>query len=129
MESAVPRLSKDKILNDVVPAAGVVGLTLSMASGASAAVSTPAADAAAQDGAPRPDIALGLHEEEVSDVSLATFFVFDDEMANPTQGLVQQAYVVWRGCRGCRVWRGCRGCRCGCRGCRCGCGGCGGCRC
>ena len=80
----------------------------------------------------RPEMALGLHEEEVSDVSLATFFVFDREMTDTLRGDVQLA-GYYRGCRGCWGWRGCRGCRCwgcrGCHGCRCGCGGCGGCRC
>jgi hypothetical protein len=58
-----------------------------------------------------------LSEEEMADVSLATFHLIDKE--NVGAG-VQLA----RGCRGCR------GCRAGCRGCRgCavrGCGGCGG---
>jgi hypothetical protein len=91
------------------------------------------------------DTRLTLAEEELSDVSLATFFVFDKENVLPPSA--QQARGCGRcaaggrvgGCRmgmggGCRcagVGVGCRcgvgGCRCGVGGCRCGgCGGCGG---
>jgi hypothetical protein len=66
---------------------------------------------------PNHEITLG--EEEIADVSLATFHLFDKENSS---GAVQQ--MAW-GCRGCGGCRGCRGCG-GCRGCR-GCGGCGGC--
>ena len=112
--------------NDVVPAVGMVGLSLSLAGGASAATA-PAADVPSQDTASRHEISVGLHEEEIADISLATFYVFDKENAGLLRG--GEKLAGW----GCRVWWGCRGCRCGCRGCRgCRCGGCrgcGGCRC
>src|SRR3954451_12530432 len=134
MEAIMPRISKRKRKSEVVPAVGIVGLSLSMAGGASAAAALPVGDLSAQEVALRPEVSAGLqlHEEEIADVSLATFYLFDKEEASATRdGNVQLA--GWRGCRGCRCggwrWRGCRGCGCrGCRGCR-GCGGCGGCRC
>jgi hypothetical protein len=64
-----------------------------------------------------PDQRFVLGEEEMADVSLATFYLFDKENAGSDMKLA--AVVVRRGCggcRGCRVWRGCSGC-----------GGCGGC--
>src|SRR4051812_13926967 len=133
MEAIMPRTSKGKRKSEVVPAVGIVGLSLSMAGGASAAAALPVGDLSAQEVALRPEVSAGLqlHEEEIADVSLATFYLFDKEEASTTRdGNVQLA--GWRGCRGCRCgcggwryWRGCRGC--GCRGC--GCRGCGGCRC
>ena len=46
-----------------------------------------------------------LSEEEISDVSLGTFYVFDKENA----GKSGEQYAQ-RGCGGCRGCRGCRGC-------------------
>src|SRR4029077_89202 len=90
---------------------------LSLTGGASAATGGPAVDMpTTPNSAAGHEITLG--EEEISDVSLATFYVFDKENAG-TPRLGEQ--VAW-GCRGCG---GCRGCR-GCRGCGRGCGGCGG---
>jgi hypothetical protein len=87
-----------------------------------------------------------LDEEEISDVSLATFYLFDKEDTAGSRPAVQLA--VFRGgcgcghgcggCRGCggvRACGGCRGCGVACRACRgcgvgfrgCGWGGCGGC--
>jgi hypothetical protein len=64
-----------------------------------------------------------LGEEEIADVSLTTFHVFDKE--NLGSGiLMARACGGCRGCggRGCAGCRGCRGCA-GCRACRgCGCG-------
>jgi hypothetical protein len=116
--------SKRKRRRTTLPALGAAGVSLAMTGGASAAVA-PQADVLAQDVAPRPVITLG--EEEISDVRLGTFYVFDKENADaPLVGL-QYARHGCGGCGGC----GCRGCgRCG-RGCGCailrGCGGCGGC--
>src|ERR1700748_1718866 len=80
-----------------------------MVGGASAAA-VPANDAAqATNYSPNHQVTLG--EEEIADVSLATFYVFDKEgTAAAKDGNVQLA----RGCgcgRGCggRGWRGCRG--------------------
>src|SRR5256885_17116442 len=118
---------KKRVTRTAIPALGAAGLTFSLAGGASASA-VPTGDV--QQGrnfAPGTMITLG--EEEISDVSLATFHLFDDE-ENVLSG-VQLA----RGCGGCRGcggggFRGCGGCRgcAGCRACRCGvgCGGRGG---
>lgn len=116
---------------------GAAGVSLAMAGGTSA---TAPADSPSQDTAPRPEIFLG--EEEISDVSLATFYVFDKHDVQPGELLQVAARGGCGGCRGCRgcaargcgvrgcggcVARGCGGCAaracrgCGCRACR-GCG-------
>jgi hypothetical protein len=102
-----------------LPALGAAGLTFSMVGGASAAA-VPANDATqATNYSPNHQVTLG--EEEIADVSLATFYVFDKEgTAAAKDGNVQLA-------RGCGCGRGCggRGCGRGCRGCGgrgCGCG-------
>ena len=91
-------------------------MSLSLVGGASAAIGGAATDIASQNTLPGHAGFLG--EEEISDVSLSTFYVFDKENgATPKIG----DKLAW-GCR-------CGGCgRCGCavRGCG-GCGGCGGC--
>jgi hypothetical protein len=110
--------SKRTRQKEAMPVLGAVGVSLSLASGASAATAMPAAET------PSPDLTLGqqitLNEEEISDVSLGTFYVFDKENAG-TPRLGEQ---LARGCR-CGGCGGCRGCGRGCRGCG-GCGGCGG---
>jgi hypothetical protein len=107
-----------------VTAFGTAGLGLSLAGSASASAIPTADIPQSDDFSPNQRLVLG--EEEMADVSLATFYLFDKENADPG---VQLAAVVVRGCRGCGGCRGCRGCR-GCgvgwRGCG-GCGGCGGC--
>ncbi|CCE05965.1 conserved exported hypothetical protein [Bradyrhizobium sp. STM 3843] len=117
MSQTKPASKRKRAVKAAVPALGAAGLGFSMI-GASAAT-MPAADApkTVDLSATHP---ITLSEEEIADVSLSTFHLFDKENAGNT---VQTA---WRGCGGCR---GCRGCGCrGCRGCRCGgCGGCGGC--
>jgi hypothetical protein len=120
---------KRKRLNKAVPMAGIAGVSLAMAGGASALTATTA-NVPSQDTPLSHEITLG--DEELSDVSLGTFYVFGKENAAPERG-VQEARGCGRGCGGCR---GCRGCGRGCRGCRgcwggCGCGCClswGGCR-
>jgi hypothetical protein len=111
--------SKRKGAKKAVPALGAAGLTFSLVGGASAAA------VPTQDVPQTPNVttshAITLGEEEIADVSLATFYVFDKESTGSLKGMVQEA----RGCR-CGGCRGCggRGCRgCGCRGgCGCGCG-------
>jgi hypothetical protein len=58
---------------------GAAGLSLSLASGASAAVGGVSAHLVA----PTPPVSqqMTLHDEEISDISLATFRVFDKENA------------------------------------------------
>jgi hypothetical protein len=89
---------------------GAAGVSLAMAGGASA----PAANAPSQDPGPR----ILLAEEEIFDVSLATFHVFDKERDSSSAN-------------GLRLAAGCRGGGCGCGGGHggCGCGGHGGCGC
>jgi hypothetical protein len=111
----VSQTSKRKRVSKAVPALGAAGLTFSLVGGASASA-VPAADVP-QTPNYSPTQGFTLGEEEIADVSLATFHVFDKENVG---GGAQQ--LAW----GCRCG-GCRGCRCGgCRGCRCGVG-CGGC--
>ncbi len=104
--------SKRKRGATAVPVMGVAGMSLALASGASAATG-PVVDNPSLKSVPQPQITLG--DEEISDVKLSTFYVFDKE-----NSVVPQLgdKLAW-------------GCRCGCRGCRCGCGwrGCGGCGC
>jgi hypothetical protein len=118
------RKISNKAVKAAMPALGAAGLTFSMIGGASAAA-VPANDAMqATNYSPNQQITLG--EEEIADVSLATFYVFDKEgAAAAKEGNIQLA----RGCgcghggggRGCGG-RGCGGRGCGGRGCR-GCGG------
>lgn len=116
------RQSSKKRVKAALPALGAAGLTFSMVGGASAAT-VPTNDVAQSTNySPNQQITLG--EEEIADVSLATFYVFDKEgTAAAKEGNIQLARGC--GCRGCGGCRGCRGCG-GWRGCR-GCGGCGGC--
>jgi hypothetical protein len=113
------RKISNKAVKAALPALGAAGLTFSMVGGASAAA-VPANDATqATNYSPNHQVTLG--EEEIADVSLATFYVFDKEgTAAAKDGNVQLA-------RGCGCGRGCggRGCGRGCRGCGgrgCGCG-------
>src|SRR6202521_3110434 len=89
-----------------VPALGAAGLGLSLVGSASASA-LPTANLP-QSLNTTPNQRFVLDEEEIADVSLATFDVFDRE--NGTRGFTQVAY----GCGGCA---GCRGCArgCGCR--------------
>lgn len=108
-----------------LPAMGIAGASLALAGSASAAV-RPEPHVPSWGAGPLHEITLG--EEEISDVSLATFYVFDDQSRQSIQGNIQLAA---RGCGRCGG-----GCRCGgvgrCAGAgRCGvarCGGCRGCR-
>jgi hypothetical protein len=114
--------SKRKRGNTSLPVLGAAGISLAMAGGASA--TPPAANVPSQDTGPR----ITLGEEEISDVSLATFYVFDKE--NESQ-LDQDLIILAKsgGGGGCKGGGG-GGCKCGgASGCKCG-GGCGkGCGC
>jgi hypothetical protein len=113
--------SKRKRRSKALPVLGAAGLSLSLASGASAVPAWPAL--------PTQNITLG--EEEIADVSLATFYVFDKE----NDGISGPLQLVGHGggCGGHGHGGGCGGCGGhghGCGGCgghRHGCGGCGGC--
>ena len=116
---------KRKRRSKAVPVLGAAGL-LSLASGAVAQAAGPAANLPTRTIEPSHELTLG--EEEVFDVSLATFYVFDRET---TPG-----FQLVRGGGGCGHGGGCGcghgGCHaiggCGHGGCGCfgGCGGCGG---
>ena len=71
--------SKRKRLRKAVPAVGIAGMSLAMAGGASAATAPPTANLPSQYIPLSHEIILG--EEEISDVSLGTFYVFDKEDA------------------------------------------------
>jgi hypothetical protein len=115
--------SKRKRRGKALPALGIAGVSLTLAGGASASTGEPATDVQSQNISPRHEIFLG--EEEISDVSLSTFYVFDKENAKPQFG----DKLAFRGCGRCggcgRGCGRCGGCGCGWRGC----GGCGGCGC
>jgi hypothetical protein len=127
MQRAKQASKRKRVTKAAVPALGAAGLTFSLAGGVSASA-VPTGDVQQ-----RPSFAPGqvitLSEEELADVSLATFHLIDNEH-------VSGGVLLARGCggcgcggaRGCGGCRGCAGCR-ACRACRCGvgCGGCGGC--
>jgi hypothetical protein len=113
------RASKQKHGMTALPALGAVGVSLAIAGGASA--TAPTANGSSQDTVPRPVTTLA--DEEIADVSLATFYVFDKETASRVGEGQKLARRGCGGCRGCGG-RGCRGCRsCAARAC----GGCSGC--
>jgi len=108
--SHAKQASKRKSQTKAVTVLGVAG-ALSLAGGASGAAVGPPGDTPTENTAPL----ITLGEEEISDVSLATFYVFDNENAGAHRPGLQLAKRT-RGHRGCAVHRGCGGC-----------GGCGGC--
>lgn len=125
------QVSKRKRRRIGLPALGAAGVSLVMVGGAAA--NAPTANVPSlQDTSLRP--AITLDEEEIADVSLGTFYVFDKE--NDSR-LGQGIRLAARGGGGCGRCGGCAAARCGggggrcavarCAG-RCGCGGgCGGC--
>jgi len=121
----VKQASKRKRVTKAVPALGAAGLTFSLVGGASAAVAPANNESQTTKYSPNHQLTLG--EEEMADVSLATFYVFDKEAAEAARNGVQLARGCGCGGRGCGG--GCRGCGgrgCGGRGCGfggCGCGG------
>src|SRR5258708_11187402 len=100
-------LKKSKRRSKAVPALGMVGLSLSLASGATASTNGPAANIVPQNISPNQEIFLG--EEEIFDVSLSTFYVFDKENAGAPP-LAEHLRLARGGCGGCGHGGGC-GCR------------------
>src|SRR5579862_9980459 len=102
--------TKQKRLKKALPVLGIAGVSFSLIGGASASTSAPAADTPSQNTSPRQEIFLG--EEELSDVSLATFYVFDKEGIAKSQAGQQLAWWRCGGCGRCGgcAWRGCGGC-------------------
>jgi hypothetical protein len=101
---------KRKRSRAALPVLGAAGVSLTMAGGASA--NTPTVEVPSQDSGPR----ILLAEEEIFDVSLATFYVFDKER---DFGPGVRLAAGRGGCGGCGGHGGCGGCG--------GHGGCGGC--
>ena len=113
--SQAKRASKGKRPSKAVSVLGIAGASLAASTGGSLA-DVPVADLPSQNTAPFQFITLG--EEEISDVSLATFHLFDKEgLGTPRSGIIQLA----RG--GCGCGHGCGGCGHGCGGGFRGCGG------
>ena len=108
---------------------GAAGLSFSLVGSASASTMPTAGITQSDNTSPNQRFVLG--EEEMADVSLATFHLFDRENVGSGVQLARGC----GGCGGCRGGGGCGGCRggggCGgCRGCGggfVGCRGCGGC--
>ena len=99
--SRVKQASKKKrVTRTAVPALGAAGLTFSLA-GSAYAAAVPTADVQRPNFAPGMMITLG--EEEIADVSLATFHLFDNELFDNENALsgVQLARGCGGGCRGC----------------------------
>ena len=108
MSHAKQASTKRKRSINAVPVLSAAGLSLSLASGASAAIGRPAADM------PTPKTGISheitLCEEEISDVSLAKFYVFDDENAGTFRRRIKLAAGGCGGCGGCGDGGGGEGC-------------------
>ena len=105
--SHAKRASKQKRLRKAVPAVGIAGMSLAMAGGASAATAPPTANLPSQYIPLSHEIILG--EEEISDVSLGTFYVFDKEDAASELGANVQLARGGGGRGGGGGGRGCGG--------------------
>src|SRR5262249_38758158 len=88
--------SKRKRRSKAIPVIGAAGLSLSLASTASAVPGGPAVSLPTSGNGDGKQVFLG--EEEISDVSLATFYVFDKE-GDETSSMLQP--VAHGGCGGC----------------------------
>jgi hypothetical protein len=131
--SRVKQASKQKRTTKAaaVKVLGAAGLSFSLVGNASAST-TPTAGIPQSDNT-SPNQRFVLSEEEMVDVSLATFYVFDRENAGSGVQLARGCGGCGHGgggcggCRGCGggAFGGCRGCVVACRGCGGGCGGCG----
>ncbi len=125
------RTSRGKRSKEALSVLSLAGISLA----ATTAATTNELLAGMPSPATAPVQAFTLGEEEISDVTLATFRLFEKESVDQSRSLLQLTRCG--GCGRCGCGGGCRGCgggRCG--GCgfgRCGgcarCGGCGGCGC
>ena len=97
--SRVKQSPKRRRRSSAVPVLGAAGLSLALASGASAATASPDANVLMQNAGAGHEITL--REEEVADVSLATFYVFDKENAASLRPGVRIAMGMCGGCAGC----------------------------
>src|SRR5262249_10023582 len=94
--------SKRKRRSKALPVIGAAGLSLSLVSTASAVPGGPAVSLPTSGNGDGKQIFLG--EEEISDVSLATFYVFEKE-GDGASSMLQ--LVAHGGCGGCHGWGGC----------------------
>lgn len=113
---------KSKRRSKALTTLGFAGVSFSLASGACASTSEATANTLSTSQTQSHELFLG--EEEIFDVSLATFYIYDKENAGPS-ALPQNLKFARGGCGGgggggCRCGGGGGGCRCG------GGGGCGG---
>jgi hypothetical protein len=121
----VKQASKQKrTTRAAVKVLGAAGLGLSLV-GSAAASTMPTAGVPQSDNT-SADQRFVLGEEEMADVSLATFHLFDRENVGSVVQTAWGGCGGCGGCRGCGGFRGCAGCR-GCGGGFVGCRGCGGC--
>ena len=96
--SHAKRASKRRSRAKAMTVLGVAG-ALSLAGGASGAAVCPLGDTLTA-----PNTAITLDEEEISDVSLSTFYIFDNENAGarrPGLQLAQRTRRPRQGCGGC----------------------------
>src|SRR6516165_10741038 len=104
--SHAKQASKRKSRTKAVTVLGVAG-ALSLAGGASGAAVGPSGDTLTD------KTAITLDEEEISDVSLSTFYVFDHESAGARRPGLQLAQRTRsrprQGCGGCGGCGGCSG--------------------
>jgi hypothetical protein len=77
----VKQASKRTRRSKAVPALRAAGLSLTLASEASLATTAPALDTVTRDAGVSHEVIL--RDEEIFDVSLATFYVFDKERGGP----------------------------------------------
>ncbi len=96
--SLAKQSSKRKRRTQVVPMLGVAGLSLSLASGASAIGGAPTDLPTRKTAVSHPTT---LCEEEISEVSLATFYIFDKENARTFRSRARLAAGGGCGCAGC----------------------------
>jgi hypothetical protein len=94
------RSSIGKRRSKALPALGFAGMSLSIASGACASTS----EASANTSPPSQKHEIFLGEEEISDASLATFYVFDKEGPRPH---IQKPRLAVGGGAGCGCSFGC----------------------
>jgi hypothetical protein len=91
----VKRASKRKRRSKAIPALAAAGLSLTLASEASLASTAPTLDAMTRNAGVSHEITI--REEEVFDVSLAAFHVFDKEWAKPFRA-GERPVTVGQGC-------------------------------
>ena len=96
--------SKAKRSKTALSVFGVAGLSLA----ATTAGTTTESIAGVPSPATAPSQVFTLGEEEISDVTLATFHLFDKESVDQSRSLL---HLTRCGCGGCGRCGGCRGCR------------------